>query len=114
MSYPDRRMYARPSLYACAVTAVWFEMFGLRAMISADVLFAATRGCTWPRSGRPSPLKLPMRDLNTNTAFSSFIRPSHTSTARTCPSNSISRSMGGDSSTLGCSRGNGGGILLQG
>jgi len=93
-----------PSLYACTV---WFEMFDLRVMISADILSAATRGCIRPWSGRPSLLEA----SNSRPQFERSVLIIHTSlprpNSRIRVSNSISRRMGGDSSTLGCSRGNG-------
>ena len=54
-----------PSLYACTV---WFEMFDLRAIISADVLLPYPEGVSGLGVVDLASLKLPMGDLNTNAA----------------------------------------------
>jgi len=50
-------------------------VFDLRAVISTEVLFTTTRGCMRLRSGRYSPLKLPMQEHNAKAAFSSSYAP---------------------------------------
>jgi len=68
MSDPYRRIFwVFPSLYACAV---WFEMFDLRAIISADVLLPQPEGASGLGVVDLASLKLPIQDLNANAVFS--------------------------------------------